>query len=300
MKQERLLHIFFTFLKGILMGMADLVPGISGGTILFITGIYERFIEGIKNIAVFGKTFFKELITGKKIDLKSLLKLVDFKFFIPLIVGVIFIVLVGSGFILFMLKSYPAQVFSLFAGLIIASTIILYNEIGKKNIYTNLFLVLGLLFGLLVSVLQPVKEGSASYVTIFFVGMVSLLAMMLPGISGSYMLILMGKYEFMLGVAHNITSKYLYALFFGLGGVISLLVFSKLLSYLLKSHKSKTFAFLTGLMFGALYSPITTVLASLNNTLSVFVSVIFLIIGIILVLIINKLSRKKIVRDTIV
>lgn len=292
-RNESLTAIVFMFLRGLLVGLCDLVPGVSGGTILFITGVYERFINGLKDVGVFLKEFLLKLIGKNKSSFKQIFKRIDFALFLPLIIAIWGVMLIGSGIILNIMNTFPSQTYAFFVGLILASTFLMYKEIGKKNVNAILFVIIGIWVGFMVSTLKTDPSMSASYPMIVLTGAISICAMVLPGISGSYLMIVLGKYEFMLGVLNNLSEKWTYAIAFGIGGIIGLLTFSRVLSWLLKKYRSSTLSFLTGLMFGAMYGPAKLAINAAGTTDIVIYSSIFFVVGAAIVILIDRIANHK-------
>lgn len=294
-KKQAPVEYFFIFIKAYLMGVADIIPGVSGGTIAFITGIYDRLIHGIRNIGDFIKEFF-EKVFGKKKSWKSIFGLIDFSFFIPLVLGIWMAFLTLAQIIPGLLIVYPAPVMSLFVGLILSSTVLIHRDIKTHGTKGYVFAILTFVIGLWISWMAfHVVDSSIDpgYFYIFFLGMISICAMILPGISGAYILFAFGQYEFMVGTLADIANKYTYILTFMAGGAIGLLLFSRVLSYLLKKHHSMTLYGLIGLMLGALLGPILRIIANLNSEKTVFYSVLMFIIGAILVFALYRFSKRK-------
>ena len=289
-KQENTLTIF---LKGLLMGTADIIPGISGGTIAFITGIYQRLIQGIKNTGIFlQNTLTKKTYKTKK-TFKKNISLIDFNLFIPLITGIATAFLAGAWIIPGIINAYPFFVYSFFTGLILASAAYIYTGIKHKNWKGYTTGILGLTIGLTISATtSTIITTSPSIVFIFFLGMLSLTAMILPGISGAFIVFLFGQYEFMLNALRNIHLEWPYIISFVTGGIIGLLAFSHLLSYLLEKHHSPTLFFLSGLMLGALYTPVTETINAFIAPSIALLSTTFFALGILAVLTIHLLTKK--------
>ncbi|WP_458454336.1 DUF368 domain-containing protein [Methanobrevibacter sp.] len=242
------------------MGSADIVPGVSGGTIALITGIYGHLIEAISNIK-FG--FIKPLIKG---DLKGfwtqLLDEIDFKFFIPLVLGIGVAFLTLAKVVTYCMDVHTALTFSFFLGLIIASAVILFRKISQINIKHVIFAIIGLILTYIFVSLNPIS-GNHSLIVIFISGMIAICAMILPGISGSFLLLLLGQYEYMLTALHQL--QIVDILSFVVGALIGILGFSKILNYLLKNYEELTMAFLIGVMLGSLKVPA----AEIANSVSV-------------------------------
>lgn len=281
--------IILLYLKGMLMGLADVIPGISGGTIAFITGIYYEFINSIKKIGDFLKEALEKIFKGKG-KWKIIIKKINFKFFIPLILGIWSAFAIGVLFIPALLEKYPSEIMGFFAGLIIATTGVLFLEVKHKTKALYMWTIGGIIAGFLISNI-PVVSTKPSYLFILLVGALAISAMILPGISGAYILLILGQYEFMLNVIKNVSQQYLYLIFFSIGAAIGLLSFSKLLNYLLKEHEPQTLMFLAGLMLGAIYSPVQKTIVASTSTQITFL-IIFAIAGIILVTAIEYVKKK--------
>jgi putative membrane protein len=231
------------YLSGLLMGMADIVPGVSGGTMAFILGIYDRLINALSGV---NKTSTNLLL---KCDFKGLWNHFDLGFLLALGGGIVTSIVLFAQIITYWLATYPTYLWSFFFGLILASSVLLLKQINAFNVRILLVLFLGVGAGSVASVLVP-AEFDVTYSMIFFSGVVAICAMILPGISGSFLLLLMGMYE---TIITSIKSMQLDVIMtFGLGALIGLMSFSKLLKWLLSTYKALTLAFLTGVMLGAL------------------------------------------------
>jgi putative membrane protein len=283
-----------TFFKGILMGISDIIPGVSGGTIAFILGIYERLINAIKNINF-------DLVTSLfKKEFKENLKKVDLGFLIPLGIGMVGAVVLASQFVPYLLDNFPAYTFAFFFGLILGSIKLIHKKSKRFKISRFMLGIIGFLIAFFIAGLKGLGA-SHSYYIIFFSGFIAIAAMLLPGVSGSFILLLLGQYKFMLEVLRGL--KIVYIIVFLTGAVCGLLSFSRLLSYLLKKYHSATIWFLLGLMLGALRVPFSNIFfvkelyPELNFIWSSFsivlVSVIFLI-GILFTMLIEKLNKNYI------
>lgn len=241
------------FLKGVLMGLADIVPGVSGGTIALITGIYEDLILAINSVkpTKLINNLFKRDFEG----LKSSIRKIKTSFLITLGLGIIISFLLASKLILIALDVFPVYTFSFFFGLILFSAIKIYKRIeSEKRVLTSSFLVIGSLIAYLITGIEKLGLIHTPAV-IFLSGAIAILAMILPGVSGSFMLLMIGQYEYMLSVLHNLSSKFTEAIIFILGALISLFAFTNLLSLILEKYEKSTLSFLTGLMLGALRLP---------------------------------------------
>lgn len=260
-KQESLKNRLEFFLKGIFMGLADIIPGVSGGTIALITGIYERLIFAIKSIDPKIPLYF---LKGNFKEAKEEFWDIDWILLVPLSLGIGTAFLVASRFILIALHNFPAYTYSFFFGLILASAVLIYTRIGEKDHKALLTGTIGALFAFWLVGQEAIKFGH-NPLMIFIAGFIAICAMILPGISGSFMMLLIGQYEFLLGALKNVSTQYPTILIFMTGAIISILSFSRVLSYLLKKHEAKTLAFLTGLMVGALRLPFEEVINVSTN-----------------------------------
>ena len=235
------------FLKGMLMGIADLVPGISGGTIAFVTGIYEDFIEALNNINL-------KIFDG---DLINQFKKKKFDFLLILISGILFSILSFSKILTYLLVNFNIELRSFFFGLILVSIIILYRSIDKIRLIQVQYIFL-LIFSIIFSFMifnMSSYEPKITIVYIFLCGVICSLAMILPGISGAYILIILGTYEFLINKISNLfldTHSIKIVGIFGFGFVIGIIFFSKFIKYLLLNFKKPTFVTLIGLIIGSL------------------------------------------------
>lgn len=265
------------------MGSADIVPGVSGGTIALITGIYGHLVEAISNIR-FG--FVKPLL---KADFRNfwntLLDEIDFKFFIPLILGIGIAFLTLAKLVTYCMDVHTALTYSFFLGLIIASAVILFKKLNEINLKNILFAALGCILTYIFVSLNPIAANH-SLVILFFSGMIAICAMILPGISGSFLLMVLGQYKYMLNALHQLHLSEI--IVFVVGAVIGILGFSKILNYLLKNHEEVTMAFLIGVMLGSLRVPGVEILnsAGLNFT-GLLPCLIVAIIGFVIIIILE-------------
>ena len=268
------------------MGGADIIPGVSGGTMALITGIYERLINGIKGLTDFAKPLAKGKIKKSLVSLKK----IDFALFIPLCIGIIIAFGIGSMIIPYLIDNYTAFIYAFFFGLILASVKLVYKRIESSNWIDKSFGLIGFLIAFLIVGLTALTT-TPSYWFIFICGAIAITAMLLPGVSGSFMLLMLGQYKFMLEVLRSL--KLGYILSFLAGAVISLVISSRILAYLLKKHHSKTMWFLVGLMVGALRLPFEKIVYSSMewNAVSGILIGVFLVLGIIIVLIVGKYEQ---------
>mgnify|MGYP001942380116 CR=1 FL=1 len=225
------------------MGAADIVPGVSGGTIAFITGIYEELIASIDNIHL------GLLNTLRKEGFKKFWTELNGNFLGSLFIGIIFSILSLANLMKYLLEYQPVMTWSFFFGLILGSAwLIGKSEKGwKKKEY--IALLIGSSIAYYITVSDSIQSPN-SYPFLILAGAIASCAMILPGISGSFILLLMGKYKYIMQAVSDI--KILDILSVGIGVIIGLLSFSKFLNWLFKNHKRTTIALLTGFMIGSL------------------------------------------------
>lgn len=231
-------------LKGMAMGAADVVPGVSGGTIAFISGIYEELLNSISNINL---KLFKTL---KKEGVKAAWQQLNGNFLASLFVGVFISIISLAKVISWMLISHPILLWSFFFGLVLASIIYIAKQITKWNIITVVLAILGAVLAYYITTLNPMISENSSTLFMFFAGAIAICAMILPGISGSFILVLLGAYKPVLEAVNNRNITTIAAI--GAGAIIGLLSFSRILKYLFKNYKNYTLAVLTGFIIGSL------------------------------------------------
>jgi len=234
-------------LKGLCMGSADVIPGVSGGTIALITGIYEDLIRALKSIDA---TMVKRALC---FDLKGALACVHIRFLLSLFVGIGIAIISLARLMNFLLNYYPVFTWSLFFGLIAASILVVSRQVAAWGPRTGLSLVAGTVVAAFIVSLIPVTTPEVLWF-IFLCGIIAICAMILPGISGAFILLILGKYEFITATLKNpfLSQNLVIILIFCLGCLIGLLSFSRLLNYLLTNLHQVTMAFLTGLMVGSM------------------------------------------------
>jgi len=244
------------FLRGLLMGMADIIPGVSGGTIALITGIYERLIFAIKGINI---RFILHMLHGNRRKSREELLSMDLDFLATLFLGIVVAFLLLSGVIRFLMAAYPANTYAFFFGLILASAGFVYRYVRETNLKVLASGVIGFLTAVVIIGLGSLQY-THSLPVIFFSGFIAICAMLLPGISGAFILFFLGQYEYMLGVLHLFDLPTMAV--FITGAVIGLFVMARILSYLLKNYRAVTMSFLAGLMIGALRMPFENIISN--------------------------------------
>lgn len=231
------------FIRGMAMGTADLVPGISGGTIAFITGIYERLINALRAFDWRLYNIFRER------GWKGVWQAIDGAFLASLLAGLFSAVILLAHLISWVLTNYPQQLNGFFFGLVLGSAIIISRQVNRWQWSHLLFILMGGIFATQLSQLLPVL-GQVSSLTFFFAGMVAICAMILPGISGSFLLLVMGLYGPFINAIKTLDLALLLP-FIG-GAVIGLLGFSHLLGWLFDRFRAVTFATLFGFVIASL------------------------------------------------
>jgi len=232
-----------TFLKGLAMGAADIVPGISGGTIAFITGIYDTLLESIRRV---NPSLFSII---KQHGMKHAFHHINGTFLILLFSGILTSIFTFAQLITWMLDNHPIPLWSFFFGLIIVSVIHMLKQVKQWQLTRVISLTLGVLFAYGITVLHPINM-EPTYLNMLLAGAIAICAMILPGISGSFILLLLGMYGPLLVAAKSFDVITLIT--FALGCLIGLLSFSHLLSWLLRKYRDLALTFLTGLMIGTL------------------------------------------------
>lgn len=237
--------------RGLLMGSADIIPGVSGGTVALILGIYERLVAAVSH---FDLTFLGHL---RRKQWAKAAEHCDLRFLATLFCGI----LVGIGGLAtlmhYLLRDHLELTLSAFFGLILASSFVVARSIEKWGVSKAVFAAAGGAFAFWL-VGQPFMEGAEGYAYLFLCGTVAICAMILPGISGAFILLIMGRYEFVTGVIKDLVhgrltgEKILVLAVFGIGCVVGLLTFSKFLRWLLARYHGQTMAVLCGFMFGSL------------------------------------------------
>jgi putative membrane protein len=245
------------FIKGMLMGAADVVPGVSGGTIAFITGIYQELITTIDSLDI------KMLSSLKKNGVITTAKTYNIGFLLSLIMGVAISVVSLSKILSYLLQAHPIMIWSFFFGLVLASVIYVGRQISKWNVTATVMIFAGGLLSYYITIAEPVASPDQWWY-LMLSGFIAIIAMILPGVSGAFLLLLLGSYESVLnsinGCVEALSSGDFNALWehlknlimVGIGAIIGLKLFSKALTWLFENYKNFTLALLTGFMIGSL------------------------------------------------
>ncbi|MEM0517337.1 DUF368 domain-containing protein [Aequorivita flava] len=257
MPQRNFIQYLTITAKGLAMGAADVVPGVSGGTIAFISGIYEELIETIHNIDL---GFFK---IWKNESFITAWKHYNLGFLLALFSGVFISIISLAKLITYLLDVYPILVWSFFFGLVIASIVYVGNQISNWRWSVIVAILLASVASYLITIADPVGSPDSTWF-LFFAGFIAIIAMILPGISGAFILLLLGAYTTVIGIVTQfgegvttLNSSLIMGalgklLIFAVGAILGLKVFSKVLNWMFKHHKNLILAVLTGFMIGAL------------------------------------------------
>ena len=238
-------------IKGACMGAADVIPGVSGGTIAFIMGIYDEFVGSIARIDA---AAVKMLFSGR---IRDFWKHINGGFLLSIVLGIGVSVVSLAGLMQTLLTNFPIQTWAFFFGLIVASSIFILRGTSGWKAGDFGFLALGLVLGVTVCTLSPTQTPDALWF-IFLSGALAICAMILPGISGSFILLILGKYQYIMGVITNVVSgvdlgrNLLILCIFMAGAVVGILGFSKFLHWLLARWHRATLIVLAGFIIGSL------------------------------------------------
>ena len=235
-------YVGVTF-RGMCMGAADVVPGVSGGTMAFILGIYGELIEAIRSV---NARFIRSLLS---LRLREAMDMVPWRFLGALVLGILIAVFSLARLLAWLLENQPVFIWSFFFGLILASILTVGRNLGRWNVSAVIWAALGTTGAYFLVGLVPVNTPEAPWF-LFLSGAIAICAMILPGISGSFILVLLGKYHFVLA-AVNERNVFVLAVVVA-GALFGILSFSRLLSWLLKKHHDMAVALLLGLMLGSL------------------------------------------------
>lgn len=235
------------FLKGICMGSADIVPGVSGGTIAFITGIYDDLLDAIR---AFNRNFFKYFLS---LRWKQALAVSHIRFLAVLLLGIGIAIISFAQIIHYLLLDYPIYTAGFFFGLILASVFAVGKNVSKWTPLVWLCFVVGLILATWVVNLIPVQTPESLWF-IFICGIIAICAMILPGISGAFLLLVLGKYVYITATLKNPFNLHNLEIIgvFALGCIIGIMLFSHVLGYFLKHFRPQTLGLLTGLVLGAI------------------------------------------------
>jgi putative membrane protein len=237
------MQYILTFFKGMAMGAADIVPGVSGGTIAFISGIYDRLLGAINSIKI---SVFKTIRTQ---GIGAAWKEIDATFLVFLLGGMLTSIVLLSAPIKYALAYHPVLLWSFFFGLVLASIWLVGKQIKKYNLVNILLFLVGGIFAFWITTLE-ILQGSGNLFYLFLSGSIAICAMILPGISGAFILLVLGVYHLIINALHEKNIQIL--AIFGMGCIVGLLSFSRALKWLLTKKRTQTLAVLTGFLLGSL------------------------------------------------
>lgn len=293
-------------LSGFAMGASDIVPGVSGGTMAFILGIYETLINGIKSFNLSALQMALTFFTSDDKEKPSFMEIVDhlhLRFLIALAIGLVTAIVLLSGLLEGLIAEQPTYIFSFFAGLIIASVVAIGYKV-QWGVVPVITLIIGTIIAFFVTdpALGTLGDsfGHAPLV-LFLSGMIAICAMILPGISGSFILLVLGQYEFILGAVKD--RDIVSIIYVGLGAVIGILAFSRVLSWLLSKYEHPTIALLVGFMVGSmrliyyratnLVDEETEVVTTLNlDSTQIMIAIGFVVLGFAVVTVIDHMQSR--------
>ena len=282
MRSRNTIDYIKLFFKGILMGIADAMPGISGGTIALLVGIYEELIKSIGELNI---RLFSEL---KNNGFNSFWKKLNGNFLLVLILGI------GISLISFvkisanLLENFPLFVWSFFLGLIFATIYVIYKMINQWSVLGFFFLILSILSSFFLSSFSTIETTEISLLYILFSGIIASSAMILPGISGSLILVILGTYAYLIKSIENL--ELIVIFIFVLGALIGLLGFSRILKYFFNNYRNVTYATMLGLVIGSIEKvwPWNKSFSSELSNLNLFISVSLTILGFVMVFLLEK------------
>ena len=274
------------FFKGVFMGIADAMPGISGGTIALLVGIYEELVNTISRLNL-------RIISEFKIrDFNSFWKKINGNFLITLILGISISLISFVKVSASLLENYPLFVWSFFLGLIFATIYVIFKLINKWYLTNFIILFFCIFFSVYISSFTVDVTNEISLPYIFISGIIASSAMILPGISGSLVLVILGVYTYMIKSLDNLELVVIFT--FLSGSLIGLLSFSKILKYLFKNYRDLTYTIMLGLVIGSIEKawPWNKELAVEISNLNMFFSISLVIFGLIIVLLVER-SKKQ-------
>jgi len=295
------------FVKGVCMGSADIIPGVSGGTIALITGIYENLLQAVRSV---GSEMVKQLL---RCHVKGAMAQVHIRFLLPLFFGISLAIVSLARIMNHLLHHYPVFTWSLFFGLIAASILVVGKKVKGWTGGPILWFLMGIALAYIIVSMIPVQTPEALWF-IFVSGLIAICAMILPGLSGAFLLLILGKYEFITGALKNpfLPDNLIIILVFVFGCAVGLIAFSRVLNFFLQKYHNVTLAFLTGLMAGSMkkiwpWKEVieTKIIRGKSHDLVVqnilppsldkafYIAISLAIIGLIVVILLSRLSESK-------
>ena len=285
MKSRNTIGYLRVFLCGILMGIADAIPGISGGTIALLLGIYEELIGSISNFNIY---LFQNL---KKKGIKYCWNKINGNFLLSLISGVLLSLVSFVKIFSVLIQKYPLFIWSFFLGLILATLFVINRNIKKWNIVNFILIFIFAFLTILLSIINPSISENINLFYILICGIIASSAMILPGISGSLILVILGVYTLIINALNNL--EYNIILVFLIGCLIGIINFSKIIKWLFHNYRDYTFSIMLGLVIGSIYT-VWPWRKSFTDDMTndyIFLSVIITIIGFTMIYTLEKISK---------
>ena len=303
MKERNRKFYLILFLKSILMGTVNKLPGVSGGLVALITGFYFEMINSLKKINLNTIKLFP--------DLKKLNEEYNLYFLLTIFFGIIVSYFTTSRLLDILFRNHELKVWSIFFGMILASNILLIKKNKNWDLKSTLFVFVGLVIGILISISEPISENRNLYF-IFFCGFISICGMIVPGLSGSFLLILLGNFKLLLidsvnslynsililfgfktDISHEIELIKIAAVF-ALGSVVGLILLSNFLSYLITNFKETVNQVIIGFIFGSLFIVWPWNYSSIDFELNFQNSILLLwiVIGVLIIFVFNRYAKK--------
>ena len=273
------------FFKGIFMGIADAMPGISGGTIALLLGIYEELIESISELKI---SLFSKLINK---GFKSFWKKLNGNFLLVIVLGIgislISFVKISATF----LESFPLFIWSFFLGLVFATVNVIYKLINQWRSLNFFFLIISIIFSFFLSSFSAYETDEISLLYVLFSAVIASSAMILPGISGSLILVILGVYAYLIKSVDNLEMIVIFT--FISGALIGLLGFSRILKYLFNNYRDSTYTIMLGLVIGSIEKvwPWNKSFSVELSNLNLFLSISLVILGFVIVILLEKIKK---------
>ena len=286
MKSRDMIRHLRVFFCGILMGIADAIPGISGGTIALLLGIYEELIGSISN---FNINLFRNL---KKKGIKYCWNKINGNFLLSLITGVLLSLVSFVKIFSILIEKYPLFIWSFFLGLILATLFVINRNIKKWDISNFILIFIFAFLTILLSIINPSISENINLFYILICGIIASSAMILPGISGSLILVILGVYTLIINALNNL--EYNIILVFLIGCLIGIINFSKIIKWLFNNYRDYTFSIMLGLVIGSIYTvwPWRKSLTDEVTNDYIFLSVVITILGFAVIYALEKISKK--------
>ena len=274
------------FLCGILMGIADAIPGISGGTIALLLGIYEELIGSISN---FNISLFQNL---KKKGIKYCWNKINGNFLLSLISGVLLSLVSFVKIFSILIQKYPLFIWSFFLGLILATLFVINRNIKKWNIVNFILIFIFIFLTILLTIIAPSYSENINLFYIMICGIIASSAMILPGISGSLILVILGVYSLIISALDNL--EYNIILVFLIGCIIGVINFSKIIKWLFHKYRDYTFSIMLGLVIGSIYKVWPWTKSNIDDLSNKYIllSILIAFIGFILIYTLEKTTKK--------